>query len=133
MQKSVVLFHIRIFPDPCQLYSAHEPQVHGSYCMYVTSGLLSWSSGSTSVAHFNPGSNTHFGMRIYVCSYCIYSYQDSFIYKNSLLAIYMLRIDYRGVLNYHGLQGFTTDCRCTHSISLFYIIIMKCAQNLNFW
>ena len=38
--------------------------------MYVTSGLLSGSSGSTSVsisvAHFNPRSNTHFGMRIYV-------------------------------------------------------------------
>ena len=34
--------------------------------MYVTCGLLSGSSGSTSVAHFNPGSNTQFGMRIYV-------------------------------------------------------------------
>ena len=32
-------------------------------------------------------------------------------------------------MNYHGLQGFTIDCRCTHS---FYIIIMKCAQNLRF-
>ena len=44
---------------------ACESQVHGAY-VYVTSGLLSWSSGSTSVAHFNPESNTHFGMRIYV-------------------------------------------------------------------
>ena len=35
--------------------------------MYVTSGLLSGSTSvSTSVAHFNLGSNTHFGMRIYV-------------------------------------------------------------------
>ena len=33
--------------------------------IYVTSGLLSGSSGSTSMAHFNPVSNTHFCMRIY--------------------------------------------------------------------
>ena len=36
------------------------------------------------------------------------------------------------VVNNHGLQGFTIDCRCTRSISPFYIIIMKCAQNLRF-
>ena len=45
---------------------------HKCMChMYVTSGLLSGSSGPTSVANFNPGSNTHFDMRIYVyvCSY----------------------------------------------------------------
>ena len=36
--------------------------------------------GQHCVAHFNPGSNTHFGMRIYVASY-----QDRFIYKNSSL------------------------------------------------
>ena len=49
--------------------------------MYVTSELL---SGSTSVAHFNPGSNTHFGMRIYVA---IVIKIASFIYKNSLVRL----------------------------------------------
>ena len=66
--------------------------------MYVTSGLLSWSSGSTSVAHFDPGSNTHFGMRIYVVIKIV-----SCIYKNSKDS----QIIYRDVLNYHGSQGFT--------------------------
>ena len=83
---------------------------HKCMCnMYVTSGLL---SGSTSVAHFNPRCNTHFGMRIYVVIKIV-----------SYTKIACKESDYRGVLNYHGLHGFTIDCRCTHSISPFYIIL----------
>ena len=52
--------------------------------MYVTSELL---SGSTSVAHFNPESNTHFGMRIYVA---IVIKIASFIYKNNLVRLEVL-------------------------------------------
>ena len=64
----MVLFHIRIFSV---VYIILQHMSHKCMCgMYVTSGLLSGSSGSTCVAHFNPGSNTHFGMRIYVAS-CI--------------------------------------------------------------
>ena len=52
---------------PCCLYytSACESQVlYIAGHMYVTSRFFSRSSGSASVAHFNPGSNTHFVVRI---------------------------------------------------------------------
>ena len=64
----MVLFHIRIISVVYIIlqHVSHKCMGH----IYFTCGLLSGSSGSTSVAHFNPGSNTHFGMRIYVAS-CI--------------------------------------------------------------
>ena len=34
------------------------------------------------------------------------------------------------VLNYHGSQGVTIDCRSTHSISPFYIIMKMCLKSL---